>query len=125
MQVKIKNVARFAGQLASGQFRAIAQAGSKPWPELPATPTFAQLGIENADFDTFQAMFAPSGTPAGVVDRLVRELTEILKRAETRERLRAAGLETLAEGPELFSARIAREMPLYKEIIDKAALRIK
>jgi hypothetical protein len=31
----------------------------------------------------------------------------------------------LAEPPEVFKARIAREVPRYKEIIDKAGLKMK
>jgi hypothetical protein len=31
----------------------------------------------------------------------------------------------LAEGPEVFAARIKREVPMYKEVIDKAGLKIK
>jgi hypothetical protein len=30
----------------------------------------------------------------------------------------------VAEGPEAFRARIAREVPMYKDIIDKAGLKI-
>ena len=30
------------------------------------------------------------------------------------------GLPVVAEGPEAFKARIAREVPMYKEVIDKA-----
>ena len=41
-----------------------------------------------------------------------------------REKFVKAGLPVVAEGPEIFRARIAREVPMYKDIIDKAGLKI-
>ena len=66
----------------------------------------------------------PAGVPQPIVDRLVKELTAILARADVREKFAKAGLPVVAEGPEAFRARVAREVPMYKEIIDKAGLRI-
>ena len=34
------------------------------------------------------------------------------------------GLPVTAEPPEVFRARIAREVPMYKEIVDKAGLKV-
>ena len=48
----------------------------------------------------------------------------ILNRPEVREKFVKAGLPVVAEGPEVFRARIAREVPRYKDIIDKAGLKI-
>jgi tripartite-type tricarboxylate transporter receptor subunit TctC len=117
----VASVPSVAAQLASGQFRALAQAGSKPWPVLADVPMFGQLGIENADFDTFQAMFAPPE----IVDRLVKELTDILSRQDMRDRLRIAGLDTLAEGPQAFQGRITRELATFKLIVDNAGIKLK
>ena len=87
-------------------------------------PTLEELGIRDAVSDTFQGIFAPGGTPQPIIDRLVKELTEILGRPDIRERFAKAGLPVVAEGPSAFAARIAREVPMYKDIIDKAGLRI-
>ena len=74
--------------------------------------------------DTFQGVFAPAGTPQAVVDRLAKELTLILNRPDIREKFVKAGLPVVAEGPEVFRARIAREVPRYKAIVDQAGLKI-
>ena len=74
--------------------------------------------------DTFQGIYAPAGTPQPVIDRLAKELTLILNRPDVREKFVKAGLPVVAEGPEVFRARIAREVPMYKDIIDKAGLKI-
>ena len=48
----------------------------------------------------------------------------ILNRPDVREKFVKAGLPVVAEGPEVFRARIAREVSMYKDIIDKAGLKI-
>jgi len=58
------------------------------------------------------------------IDRLAKELALILNRPDIREKFVKAGLPVVAEGPEVFRARIAREVPMYKDIIDKAGLKI-
>ena len=44
--------------------------------------------------------------------------------ADVKEKFVKAGLPVVAEGPDVFRARIAREVPMYREIIDKAGLKI-
>ena len=84
---------------------------------------------------TSSASRTPSPTPSRAstrrparrsrsIDRLAKELNAILARPDVREKFVKAGLPVVAEGPEVFRARIAREVPMYKEIIDKAGLKI-
>lgn len=113
------------GQIEGNQLRPLAISTRTRWPSLPDVPTLIELGIKDAEFDTFQSLFLPAGTPKPIVDRLVAELTKILANPELKARIEKTGLPVLAEGPEKFAQRIAREVPFYKEIIDKGGLRPK
>ena len=119
------NLGSVGALLSAGSLRAIAQTGKDRWPDLPDVPTLADLGIKDAESDTFQGLLAPAGTPKPIVDRLVKELQAILARPEIKDRYWKSGLLVLAEGPDTFKARIAREVPFYKAIIDRLGLRIK
>jgi hypothetical protein len=55
----------------------------------------------------------------------VKELGAILARPDIQDRYWQTGLKVLAEGPEAFRKRIAREVPMYKEIIDRGGLKLK
>jgi tripartite-type tricarboxylate transporter receptor subunit TctC len=112
------------GFVHAGTLRAIATTGKQRWPELADVPTLEELGIANAESDTFQAILAPAATPQPAVERLAKELTALLNQPDIREKYRKAGLAVTAEGPQAFRARIAREVPMYKDIIDKAGLKI-
>jgi tripartite-type tricarboxylate transporter receptor subunit TctC len=118
------NIGSLMGVIDGGKVRPIAVTSEKRWGDLPNVPSLDELGVKNAVSDTFQAVYAPAGTPQPVVERLVKELTAILARPDVKEKFVKAGLPVVAEGPDVYRARIAREVPMYKEIIDKAGLRI-
>ena len=118
------NIGSLQGIIDGGKVRPIAVTAKKRWAPLPDVPTLEELGIKDADSDTFQAVYLVAGTPQPIVDRLVKELTVILVKAETKEKFDKIGLPVVAEGPEVFRKRIAREVPMFKEIIDKAGLKI-
>jgi tripartite-type tricarboxylate transporter receptor subunit TctC len=121
----VANYASVTGLLNGGQVRPIAVTSKTRYRLLPNVPTLAELGIKDAESDTFQALFAPAGTPKPIIARLAKELKAILARPEIQEKFDKLGLPVVAEGPEQFRARLAREVPMYKDIIDKAGLRTK
>jgi tripartite-type tricarboxylate transporter receptor subunit TctC len=118
------NIGSVQGLIDGGKVRPIAVTAKKRWAPLPDVPTLEELGIKDADSDTFQAVYVAAGTPQPIVDRLVKELTIILAKPDTKEKYDKIGLPVVAEGPEVFRKRIAREVPMFKEIIDKAGLKI-
>jgi len=121
----VANYGSLTGLLSAKKVRPIAVTSKKRWPDLPDVPTLDELGIKDAESDTFQGLFAPAGTPKPVIDRLAKEVGKILADPEMQAKYVKLGLPVVAEGPAAFKARIAREVPMYKEVIDKAGLQIK
>jgi tripartite-type tricarboxylate transporter receptor subunit TctC len=74
--------------------------------------------------DTFQGVYVLAGTPQPIVDRLAKELATILAKPDVQEKFAKIGLPVVAEGPAEFRKRVEREVPMFKEIIDKAGLKI-
>ena len=118
------NLGSLVGHIEGGKMRPLAMTSKQRWPGYPNVPTLEEAGIKDAESDTFQAVFAPAGTPKPIVDRLAKELAAILARPDIKEKFAMIGLPVVAEGPDAFRARIAKEVPMYKEIIDKAGLKI-
>ncbi len=110
--------------LQSGALRGIGIASAKRWPDLPALPTFIEAGMPDFVTETFHVLLAPAGTPANVVDRLAQATRDVLRRPEIQERLLTLGFAVVGNGPELLKARIAREVPFYRDLITQAKLRI-
>jgi tripartite-type tricarboxylate transporter receptor subunit TctC len=117
-------VAGMMGMVHGGELRPIVQTGAGPWPELPGVPTMAEAGIPDAVVDTTQMLLAPAGTPQPVIDRLAKEVLAIMRKGEVRDKMLKASFEVRPEGPEALAARIAREVPMWKDLVDKAGIRI-
>ena len=119
------NIGSLMGHIEGGKMRPIAVTSKGRWKDLPDVPSLDELGIKDAESDTFQGVYAPAGTPQPVIDRLAKEIAAILARPDVKEKFAKAGLPVTAEGPDAFKARIAKEVPMYKEVIDKANLKIR
>jgi tripartite-type tricarboxylate transporter receptor subunit TctC len=121
----VANYGSITGLLNSGKVRPIAVTSKERWPDLPNVPSLDELGIKNAESDNWAGILAPAGTPKPVIERLAKEIAAILARPDIRAKYAKLGLPVVAEGPDAFRARIAREVPMYKEVIEQAGLKIK
>ena len=110
-------------QIAGGLLKPIVQTGKERWPDLPNTPTMAEAGIPDAVSDTFQALFAPAGTPSEVMAKLSKEIIAVLAQKEVRDALWTAGLKVTAGSPEALRARITQEVPMWRDVIEKAGIK--
>ncbi len=119
------NIGSVSSLIEGGKVRPLAVTALKRWPELPDVPTLEELGIMDAVSDTFYGLYAPAGTPQPIIGRIAKELAAILARPDVKEKFAKAGMPVVSESPAVFRQRIAREVPMYKEIVDKAGLKIK
>jgi tripartite-type tricarboxylate transporter receptor subunit TctC len=119
------NYGSVSSLIKGGQVRAIAVTADKRWSDIPDVPTLDELGIKNADTDTFQALFAPAGTPKEAIDRLASALRQVLARPDVRTRYDKIGLPVVAAGPAEFKPIVDRQLRMYREIIEKAHLKVK
>ena len=110
-------------QIAGGILKPIVQTGRERWPDLPNVPTMAEAGIPDAVSDTFQALFAPAGTPPEAMARLTKESIAVLGQKEVKDALWTAGLKVTAAGPDALRARIAHEVPMWRDVIEKAGIK--
>jgi tripartite-type tricarboxylate transporter receptor subunit TctC len=67
--------------------------------------------------ETFQGMYAPVGTPDAIVQRVARDRLEVLADPATLEKLRGIGFDGRASGPQGLAQRVAREVPMWRDII--------
>ena len=116
-------VAGMMGLVHGSVLKAIAQTGAGPWSELPGVPTLAEAGIPDAVVDTTQMLLAPAGTPQPIIDRLAKEVLAIMRKPDIRDKMMKASFEVHPEGPQELAARIAREVPMWRDVVDKAGIK--
>jgi tripartite-type tricarboxylate transporter receptor subunit TctC len=88
-------------------------------------PTVAEAGVPESVSETWQGILVPAGTPKDMVERLAKALVEIAQRPDVREKLRHAGFAATGRGPIAFAKRIADDVPKWKDVIEKARIRVK
>ena len=110
--------------IKSGQLRALAVTGAERWFSLPDVATMIELGFPGFVSDTFNALFAPAGTPAEIVALLARESRAALRQPQVREAVRKAGFEIVAGTPEELARRVASEIEIVRELVARAGLTI-
>jgi tripartite-type tricarboxylate transporter receptor subunit TctC len=82
-------------QLKAGTLRALAVSTAQRLPWLPEVPTLAET-FPGFEFTGWNALVAPTGTPAAVIDKANRDLDRALREPELAERLLALG--SMVEG---------------------------
>ena len=110
--------------IRAGRLRALGVGNAKRMPSLPEFPTVSESGLPGYEAYAWGGMLAPAGTPQEIVDRLAAETTTILKRQEVRDLLKTMGFGVIAGGPASLRARIAREVPMWKDVIEKANIKV-
>lgn len=107
-----------------GRLRAIATTGSKRAAYLPDAPTVAESGLPGYENTIWQAILAPARTPAPVIERLHRELADIARQPELRERMAVDGSETVGSTPKELAAHLAAELARYSKLIKAIGLKV-
>ncbi len=90
----------------------------------PATwPTLAEQGFA-VDAALWIALFAPTGTPQPIVDRLDQEVLRILQNPDVRKRLNALGTEGSGISQKAFVDHIRTDAARYLEIINRTGIKV-
>jgi tripartite-type tricarboxylate transporter receptor subunit TctC len=110
-------------QLKAGTIKGLALTGRTRWYDLPGIPTMLEAGYPDFVFETYTALMAPAKTPPETVGRLEQASLAILAKPEMREKLGAAGFEVTAKDGKSHMQRIAREVPMYRDIIAQAGVK--
>jgi tripartite-type tricarboxylate transporter receptor subunit TctC len=109
--------------IKEGQLRALAVTGAERWFSLPDIPTMVEQGFPGFVSDTFNALFAPAGTPREAVAFMVRESRAAMQRPAVRDAARKSGFEIVAGTPDQLAARLATEIPLVQDLVARTGIK--
>jgi tripartite-type tricarboxylate transporter receptor subunit TctC len=110
--------------IKSGKLKGLAVSSKTPSPTLPELPTIDSF-YPGYEVTIWQGLFAPTGTPPQIVEKLRTELNAVLAMPVIAQRLIAAGsgepsVMPLAE----FNAMIRRDYERYGQVIRDIGLKI-
>ena len=121
--VAFDNIATAMPHVNAGKLRALAVTSATRSVVAPDVPTMAESGLPGYDISSWQAVFAPAGTPAPIVERLYTEIARILKTPDIQKRLSDLGLNVSEMTPAQLTALIKTDVPRLGKIVKDTGAR--
>ncbi|MDX3906343.1 MAG: tripartite tricarboxylate transporter substrate binding protein [Pigmentiphaga sp.] len=106
--------------VTEGRLNLIATTGLKRSPATPEVPTVDESGLKGFQAETWQAVMAPAGTPAAVVERLNAALVQAGKSPKIVQTLAAQGMEVRISSPAELRELLARDTKQYQTLLKQA-----
>ncbi|MBL6078899.1 tripartite tricarboxylate transporter substrate binding protein [Belnapia sp. T18] len=117
IQYAVDNLASYVGVIQEGRMRALAVALPQRWPTLPQVPTMTEAGIPGFEVSPWHLWAAPRGTPRAVVDRISVEVRAAWTDPALQQRALTMGARLTGSTPEGLAERLAREKPIWAEMV--------
>ncbi|MBM3390273.1 MAG: tripartite tricarboxylate transporter substrate binding protein [Betaproteobacteria bacterium] len=117
LQVAVDNIATAIPHVKSGKLRALAVTTTQRSGVAPDVPTMVESGLAGFELSSWQAVFAPAGTPKPIVDRLYAEISRILKMPDVAKRLSDLGLDLSGMPPADLAAVIKADVPRLGKVV--------
>jgi len=107
----------------AGTVKILAVTTAKRSPFLPDVPTLMESGID-VDADAWNGLIAPGGTPRPIIDKINKDVVEIIKQPAVREKLATQLMEVVGGTPEEFRARIDGEIARWAPVIKAKDIKV-
>jgi tripartite-type tricarboxylate transporter receptor subunit TctC len=110
--------------VSAGKLKAYAVTTGRRFSGAPEIPTASEAGLPGFESLYWIGMLAPARTPGTLVDRLNRDIVEIVQTQALQAAFLVQGAETAASTPEEFAAFIQRETTKLNREIELTGVRV-
>ncbi len=117
VDVMIETMTFSSGQIKSGRLRGLAQSAAARVPNFPDIPAVAET-LPQIEFQSWLGVVTSPGTPRPIIDRLNREMREVLNDRDVRTRLADLGGEAVPSTPDELRARVEREVQRWGRVVE-------
>ena len=105
----------------SGRVRALAVMSQKRVPGMPDLPTAGET-VKGYESSIWHGVLMPKGVPPAILRQVNREINDLLKQPDVRERMAGQGAETVGGSPEEFAAWIKADTDKYSKLLKQIGL---
>ena len=123
VQLMFATSGSIAPHVKSGRLRALAVTSAQPSALAPGLPTIAASGVPGYEAVTMYGLYAPVKTADAIIARLHREAARFLQTPDIREKLFAAGVETVGGSPQEFALAIKADIARLAKVVKDADIR--
>lgn len=106
----------------SGRLKAIGVTGEHRMAVLPKVPTLVEQGLNDDVYRItgWVGLAAPAATPKAVIQRIANEIKAAVDQPDVKQRIVAFGFDPVARGPQEFAAAYAKDLPVWKHLVEQS-----
>src|ERR1700741_2692758 len=124
IQLSFENITTAYPQVKAGKLKALAVTSAKRSFVAPEVPTMAEAGLPGYDLSSWQAMYAPGGTPKEIAARLHAETAKTLRAPDNAKKLQDLGLDAGGITPEELTAFMRAEIPRLGKVVRESGAKV-
>jgi tripartite-type tricarboxylate transporter receptor subunit TctC len=109
--------------ISDGKVRTLAVTTEKRMPQIPDVPTFIEAGMPDMDASLWFAVMAPAALPAPLVERLNREINQIIDSPEVKSVLEKQAIAVEIATPDRLRAQIAADIEKWRAVAEKIGVK--
>ncbi len=109
--------------IRAGRLRPLGVSTRKRSSLLPEVPAVADAGVPGFDYPIWYGVWMPAGAPAGVVDKLSKDIASVLAAPDLREWLAKHGADPMSMSQPEFARFVLSESESAARVIEAAAIR--
>jgi tripartite-type tricarboxylate transporter receptor subunit TctC len=110
---------------AAGKVVVLAVNSAARVPQMPDVPTIAEAGVADYKYESWFGMLAPAGTPRPILQKVSKDIVEVLGRADLRDRMQKQGALPVTGTPEQFDVIIRNDTERNGKILRDAGITAK
>jgi len=122
IKVSFATMASIVPYIKSGKVRPLAISAPHRSPALPDVPTGVETGYPGFIAYSWNGVFAPVGTPPGIVRKINADVVSILKSPDVIEHFAAVGVDATGGTPEQFAASMKVDMEQAAKVLKQAGI---
>ncbi len=111
-------------QVDAGNVKALAVSGAARNPMHPEVPTITESGVAALELESWFGLFAPSKTPADLLDRLRTDLSRVIAAPDVMDAFRKAGGRPLSLNLNEARALVQGDVQRWTRLIREADIRL-
>lgn len=124
VDLAIATVAVLSPYVSGGKLRGLAVSSGARSPAMPDVPTLSEQGFPGFSGLSWWGIFAPAGTPKGVIAQVHGQLGKIINAPELRKRLsEQLGMSVLTSSPEALQKFLVSEAARWARVIEENQIR--
>jgi tripartite-type tricarboxylate transporter receptor subunit TctC len=117
VQMMVGNYAAASALVGPNRLRALAVTSRQRMPQMPDLPTAHQAGLANFEYSGWFGLFAAAGTPAAVVQKIHRDVTQVMSETEIKARLYVQGMSPVVNSTADFTRQIDQELDRWAKLV--------